>query len=132
MGYHLVLSVGGRTMRAVRFGRLRHGRLAGEVCFYTSLGESLLDDLGDLGDLIDADEGIDLRQEFGQLLAKALGQTAGNDEALAWIAGLAQFGGLEDGIDAFLLSGIDKGTGVDDQNVGLAGIVGDFQTVLEE
>jgi hypothetical protein len=48
-----------------------------------------LDDGRDVGDLIQADEGIDLGQGAGQVLGEALGHAAGDDQLLRFPA-LAQ------------------------------------------
>ena len=92
----------------------------------------LLDDIAHLGDLVDAHEGVYFRQQFGQLLSKSLGQAARHDQALASIPGFPQLGRLQDGIDAFLLSRVDEGAGVDDEHIGLGGVVRELGPTLEE
>ena len=90
------------------------------------------EDFGNFGDFVNAHEGIDFGQELGQILTKPLRQAAGDDDRLAAVSGAAQCGGLEDGVHAFLLGRINKGAGVDDDHVGLGGIIGDLDAVLQE
>ena len=80
--------------------------------------EGLFDNVRDLRDLIDAHEGIDFRQELGQIVAKALRQAARNNEALGRVGPPADGIGFQDGVNAFLLRGIDEGAGIDNDNVG--------------
>ena len=80
----------------------------------------LADDVPDLRDLVNAHEGVHFRHEFGQFFAKTLGEAAGNDDGLAAPVRVAQFDGFEDRVHAFLLRGINEGTGVDDDGVGLS------------
>jgi len=86
----------------------------------------------DLRDLVNAHERIHFGQQFGQFITEALGQAAGNDEALTAIFRRADFGGFEDGIHALLLRRVNERAGVDDDGVGLRGVVGDFHAVLEQ
>ncbi len=92
----------------------------------------LPDDVRNLGDLVNAHEGVHLGQEPGQFVAEPLRQAAGNNEALAAILCRADLGGFEDGVHAFLLGRVNEGAGVDDDGVGLGGIVGDLHAVLEQ
>jgi hypothetical protein len=105
---------------------LRSSELSGPV------GKRLTNHLADLGDLIDAHECVDFGQEFRQFVAKALRHAAGNDQRLAPILGLAQFGGLKDGIHAFLLRGVDERAGVDDERVGLSRVVCHLHAPFEQ
>ena len=67
-----------------------------------------------------ADDGIDLRNVLLNLVAVALDQTAGDDDALRLAAILLlMLHHLEDGIDGLLLGGIDEAAGVDDDNLGV-------------
>ena len=95
-------------------------------------GNGLSDDIRDLRDLVNAHEGIHFRQQFRQFIAKALRQTAGDDQTLAAILSGADFGGFENGIHALLLRGVNKRAGVDDDGVGLRSVVRDFDAVLEQ
>src|SRR5687767_15756642 len=81
-----------------------------------AMGQGLLDELSGLGDLVDAHENVDFGEQLGEFFAETLGQTTGDDQALVGVRGFAELGGLEDGVHAFLLGGIDKGTGVDDRS----------------
>ena len=96
------------------------------------MGERLGDDVADLRDLVDAHEGVHFGEEFRQFVAEALGETAGDDDGLAALLGVAQFDGFEDGIDALFLGGVDEGAGVDDDGVGVGGVVGDLDAVAQE
>ena len=58
---------------------------------------------------------VDLGQGGGQLVAVALGHAAGDDEAGARPALLAEG---EDGVDRLLAGGLDEGARVDDDEVG--------------
>jgi len=54
----------------------------------------LPDDFVNLRDLIDAHERIDFGQQLGQVVAETLRETAGDNERLAAVASLADFGGF--------------------------------------
>ena len=95
-------------------------------------GNGLSDDVRDLRDLVNAHEGVHLGQELGQFVAEPLRQAAGNNQALAAIFGGADLGGFENRVHALLLRGINERAGVDDDGVGLGGIVRDFHAVLEQ
>ena len=94
--------------------------------------QRLLDDVGDLGDLVNAHEGVHFGKELGQFVAKTLRQAAGDDQALAAVLRLAHFGGFEDGVHAFLLRGVNERAGVDDDDIGLRGVIGDLDAVLQQ
>ena len=89
-------------------------------------------DVRNLRDLVNAHERVHFGQELGQFVAETLRQTAGNNQALAAIVRFADFGGFEDGVHAFLLRGVNEGAGVDDDGVGLRGVVGDFHAAFQE
>ena len=97
-----------------------------------AMGDGLFDDLRDLFNLVDAHEGVHFGEEFGQFVAKTLRETAGDDEALAPVLGFAEFAGFEDGIDAFFLGGVDEGAGIDDDDIGAGGVVGDLDTFFDK
>ena len=92
----------------------------------------LPDDVRHLRDLVNAHERVHFGQQFRQFVAEPLRQAAGNDEALAAIFRGADLGGFEDGVHALLLRGVNERAGVDDDGVGLRGVVGDFHAVLEQ
>ena len=71
-------------------------------------------------------------KSFGKLVAEALREATGNNDALGTVSGFAEFGGLQDGVHALFLCGVDEGAGVDDYDVGLGGVVGDLDAVLKE
>lgn len=106
------------------------GRRIGEA--FGAVSDGLLDDLGNLFDLVDAHEGVDFGKEFGKFFAETLRQAAGNDQALSAVLGFAEFGGFENGVDTFFLGGVDEGAGVDDDDIGAGGVVGDFDTAFHE
>jgi hypothetical protein len=83
-------------------------------------GRSLgaFDQIGDALQLVDADDGVHLRQLLPDVAVEALHQAAGDDQLLR-AAHLFVLGHLEDGIDRFFLGGIDKTARVYDQDVGL-------------
>ena len=91
-----------------------------------------LDDFADLRDLVNAHERVHFRQQFRQLVAETLRQAAGNNQALAAIFGGADFGGFENRVHAFFLRGINERAGVDDERVGLLGVVRDFDAAFEQ
>ena len=88
------------------------------------------DDGHDLGELVEADEGVDLGQRFRQFLGETLRHAAGHDEFLRVMAALqaAVAVRLQDGRDAFLLGRVDERAGVDDHHVGGGGIGGQAQS----
>ena len=94
--------------------------------------DGFANDLGHLRQLINAHEAVHLGEQFQQVLAKSLGQATGHDHTLGLPVVVSQRRGLEDGIHAFLLGGFDERAGVDDDRIGLAGIVGDFDAVAQE
>ena len=65
--------------------------------------------------------GVNLGNLAPELVAIALGQAAGDDEARAPAIALLR-GHLEDGVDRFLLGGIDEGARVDDEHLGVRGV----------
>ncbi len=89
--------------------------------------EDLLDDGGGIGDLIEANECIHLRHFLLELGGKALGHASADDQFLAGAtfqaAGLM---GFEDGLDGFLLGGVDESAGVDYEDIGFLGVAGNF------
>jgi hypothetical protein len=77
--------------------------------------------------LIQADERIDFGHVGGKLLREALGHAARDDELLAGLdPEAALLVRLEDGFDGFLLGRVDKSAGVDDEDIGLAGVGSDL------
>ena len=77
----------------------------------------------------EADDGVDLGQRGGELVAVALGHAAGHDQARSRLAGVAE---REDGVDRLLAGGLDERAGVDDDEIGAVGVVGGHETVREE
>ena len=75
----------------------------------------------DLLQLIGADDRVHFRHVLPDVAAIALHQAAGDDQLLR-AAGLLVLGHLEDGVDRFLLGGIDEAAGVDDEDVGIGGM----------
>ncbi len=99
---------------------------------FAAFFNSTFDNFGYVRHLVDAHEGVHFGQEFGQFIAETLGEAAGDDEALAAVFGVADLGGFEDGVHAFFLGGINERAGVDDEGVGLGGVVGDLDAVFQE
>ena len=80
---------------------------------------------------VGADEGVDFGQFLADIAAVAFDQAAGDDQ----FAGAADFlvlGHLEDGVDRFLLGGVNEAAGVDDEYVGLIGMGGEFVAFGDE
>ena len=100
--------------------------------FGLSVREGLFDDVGDLRDLIDAHEGVHFRHEFWQFIAKPLRKAARNNNRLAAIFRLPKLNGFKNRVHAFFLGRIDEGTGVDDDGIGLSGVVGDFNAGFKQ
>ena len=91
-----------------------------------------LHDVCNLRDLVNAHERIHFGQEFGQFVTKTLRQTTGNNQTLAAMLRFTHFRGFKDGVHAFLLRGINERAGVDNDGVGLRGVIGDFHTAFQE
>jgi hypothetical protein len=83
-----------------------------------------LDSLAERGDSFEF-VGADYRIHLGHILlniaAMALHQTSGDDQLLR-AAGLLVFCHFKDGIDRFLLGGVDEATGVYYDHVGVGGV----------
>jgi len=135
-GAGVVAAFGDLDVRRVTRGQAEAGRI--EVGYEgRRLGEELghagfaahdlMDDRDDVGDLVEADERVDLRKldaalgafDDGQGALVALGHAAGDDELLAFLAGSGlAVAHLVDGFEGFVLRGVDKGASVDDDHVG--------------
>ena len=91
---------------------------AGGTCQNTA------DDRGNFFKLIETDKGVDFGQLPSELGRKALGHTAGDDQALIGVATMEATIAvcLENCRDTFCFCGVDKGAGVDDQNISLGGV----------
>ena len=91
-----------------------------EGVFAEGAVEDLADDGGDLGDLVEADEGVDFGEETGEVFLKALGEAAGDEDLLLLTGGVCLSGvdGVDDGGDGLVLGDVDEGAGVDDEDVG--------------
>ncbi len=80
-----------------------------------------------------ADHSVDLGDVGADFVAVTLDQAAGYDEALGAAAvGDLVLNHLEDGVDGFLLGGVDEGAGVDDEDVGVFGAGGELGTAAME
>ena len=73
-------------------------------------------------EFVGAEDGVDFRDLLPQFIAVALDQAACHDQA-ASPADTLVLGSLEDRIDRLLLGRFDEAAGVDDQCLGLAGIL---------
>jgi len=94
---------------------------SGRECLWTALGARSTKSLAG------ADDGVDFRDVFLDFVAVALDEASGYDEALC-CAGSLVLHHFEDGVDGLLLGGIDEGTGVDDENLGVFGMAGQART----
>src|SRR5262245_49615937 len=86
-------------------------------------GGSGTDGADDVGDLAGAEDRVNLGDLFLQLVAIALGEAAGDDEAAAG-AVLLVLRHLENRVDRLLLRAVDEGAGVDDQDLRARRVVG--------
>ena len=87
--------------------------------------ERTLDQIADMRIIRYAHQQVDFRHLLLQRLAVALHKAARRGQQTA-VACLFVFGHLEDGVDAFLLCGVDKPAGVDDNHLRVGRIGGDF------
>ncbi len=71
---------------------------------------------GDAIELVGAEDGIDFRDIFPDLIAIALHQATGDNEPLR-AAGLLVFGHFKDRIDGFLFGRINEAASIDDDHV---------------
>ena len=79
----------------------------------------------DAVEFVGADQGVDFGHFCADVAAIAFHQAAGDDQLLG-AADLLVLGHLQDGVDRFLFGGIDETAGVDDQDIGLIGMRGEF------
>src|ERR1035441_6663181 len=100
--------------------------------FLRAIGHRPAHDVADLRDLVNAHERVHFRHQLRQLVAKALRQAAGNNDGLAALVRIAQLDGLKNRVHAFFLRGINERTGVDDDGVGLRGVIRDLDAALEQ
>ena len=87
------------------------------------------DEAGELAVLIDAQEQINLRNLLEKILFVPLGQAACHHQQAA-AAGFLELGHFQNGIDGFLLGGLDEAAGVDHEDIRLFGIGGEQKAVL--
>ena len=90
----------------------------GRILFGLEQAAGSAQHFGDLLDVTGAEAGIDLRHVSQQLIAVALHHAARHHQLLAGAA-LLVGGGLEDGLDAFLLGAFNEAAGVHHQDLGL-------------
>jgi hypothetical protein len=84
-------------------------------------------------ELAGADDGVDFGDVAADLVAVALDEAAGDDEALGAAAvGDFVLHHLEDGVDGLLLGGVDEAAGVDDEDVGVLGARGELGAAAME
>ena len=86
--------------------------------------EGFAHDTGDVGDLVETDEGVDFGKKSGKVLLEPLREATCDDDFLLLTRRVFLTGvdSLDDGADGFVLGDINKGTGVDDQGIGEFGI----------
>ena len=118
-----------RDRRGSFLARALGGTLGGLT---SAMNNGLAHDARHFGNLIHTHEGVHLGHELGQFLPKTLRQTAGNNQRLPGPLRLAVLGGFQNGVNAFLLRGVDEGTSVDDKRIGLARLVGDLQSIRHQ
>ena len=107
--------------RQNREGRGRGGRGGGvEACGFE-----------DGFELSGSHDGVDFRDVFLDLVAIALDKAASDDEFFCAAAGFVTRH-LKDGRNGFLLSGVNEGTGVDDEDFGVFGAGGEACTCAVE
>ena len=116
-------------------GGIEVGDVDGQVVGHEVFGgsswcasEDTADNGGDFFELVEADEGIDFIEFPGEFGRKSLGHAACDDEALIGAAAMKATiaVGFENSGDAFGFGGVDKGTGIDDKDVGFGGVGGEF------
>ena len=90
-----------------------------------------VDGLNDVFDLAGADDRVHFGNLLANLVAKALDQAAGDDQALR-AAEFLVFGHLQDGVDGFLLRRLDEAAGIDDEHVGFVGARRQFVAVARQ
>ena len=78
-----------------------------------------------------AQQGVDFRHLLQQLFLILLAEAARHDQQAAF-ACLFIFGGLQNCIDRFFLRLFNKGTCIDDDNIGFGQIVGNFHMFIAE
>ena len=84
-------------------------------------------------ELAGANDGVYFRDVGADLVAVTLDEAAGDDDALGFAAVLLLVPDhLEDGVDGLLLGGVDEGAGVDDDDLGIFGVRGEFGSVVVE
>ena len=77
------------------------------------------------GDLVEAEQRVDLGDPLGQLGAAALHEAAGGDDAPPRRATLPLLG-RQERLDRLHAGGVDEGAGVDDEEVGVLRVLDDF------
>ena len=85
----------------------------------------------DVFELAGADDGVDLGDVFLDFVAVAFDEAAGDDDLPSAAFGLVR-DHLEDGVYGLLLGGVDKGAGVDDDDLGVGGVGGELGAVVVE
>ena len=133
--------LGGQTeTRRIVVGNERR-RLRQELRHASLTTHDLMDDRDDIGDLIQADIGVDFREldvplsafDDGQGTLITLRHAASNDELLVLFTG----GGLAiahlvDGLEGLVLGGVDERAGINDHHIGIGGISGHGHASLRE
>ena len=71
-------------------------------------------------------------KKLRKIIAEALRQATGNDQPLRRIRLRPQLGGIQDGVDAFLLGRVNKRTTIDNDNIRFAGFIRGFHAALQE
>ena len=111
-----------RRGRVVEVARRRRGRPV------VAAG-GLPDQVDDPREARGAEDPVDLGHLLEDVPAVPLGEAAGDDEGAARAA-LLQFGQLEDRVDRLLAGAIDEGARVDDDALGVLGVLGERKSGL--
>ncbi len=104
-----------------RFGRALRKNVEGRVVLRVTAGSEACGG-EDCFEFAGADDGVDFRDVLLDLVAVALDQAAGDDDALGFSAVLfLVLHHLEDGVDRLLFGGVDEAAGVDDDDLSVFG-----------
>ena len=114
--------VDGRSAPLGRCDRQQVASVLGRVGGMGLAGHDAAQPRGDVGVVVEAQDGVGLRQRLGQVLAVALGEAAHRDDRLR-AAGLLEVGGRQQGVDGVLLGRLDEAAGVDHDGVGVVRVV---------
>ena len=110
--------VGDRAGALRRADRQQGAPVARDVRLDRAAGDDVVQPVGDVGVVVEAEHGVGLGQRLGQLAAVPLGQAADGHDLGAGV------GRGQHRVDGVLLGRVDEAAGVDDQDVGVVLVVG--------